>query len=217
MGTVIRFPARFHARASAAALRTPNSARKSKVMPATPRSAASVFTATHCDDGIPRSRQQLTVEGSSPSAAANAVVPPSLLMMSSGEVMDPNIVCVAQTCQGFATGKTTFSLNYGAIGNMMDPPEIISARLKALRRELGFPTQSSFAAKLGIDKSTYNLNETGARPLSFETACLIRREFGISIDWLFFGDLQQSALQTMARIGRGTEVPAARPKRSAGK
>jgi transcriptional regulator with XRE-family HTH domain len=100
---------------------------------------------------------------------------------------------------------------------MMDPPEIISSRLKALRRELGIKTQSAFAERLGIDKSTYNLYETGKRPLTFETACLIRREFGISIDWLFFGDLQQSALQTMARIGRGTEAPTAKLKRSAGK
>lgn len=97
---------------------------------------------------------------------------------------------------------------------MMDTPEIISARLKALRKELGIATQSGFAARLGIDKSTYNLYETGKRPLTFETACLIRREFGISIDWLFFGDLQQSAIQTMARIGRGSITPPAKVKRT---
>lgn len=100
---------------------------------------------------------------------------------------------------------------------MMDPPEIIAARLKALRRELGIKTQSAFAHKLGIDKSTYNLYETATRPLTFETACLIRREFGISVDWLFFGDLQQSAIQTMARIGRGTESPPTKQRRLARK
>ncbi len=100
---------------------------------------------------------------------------------------------------------------------MMDPPHIVSGRLRALRIELGFKSQSAFAEKLGIDKSTYNPYETGARPLTFETACLIRRHFGISIDWLFFGDLQQSAIQTMAKIGRGDEVPSPRAKRSASK
>ncbi len=89
---------------------------------------------------------------------------------------------------------------------MMDRPEIISSRLRDLRLELGYETQTAFANRLGIDKSTYNLYEKGKRPLTFETACLIRREFGISIDWLFFGDLQQSAIQTMAKIGRGTPV-----------
>lgn len=100
---------------------------------------------------------------------------------------------------------------------MMDSPEVISARLKALRKELGIKTQAAFAEKLGLDKSTYNPFEKGKRPLTFETACLIRRHFGVSIDWLFFGDLQQSAIQMMARIGRGTETPPAKPKRSASK
>ena len=100
---------------------------------------------------------------------------------------------------------------------MMDPPHIVSARLKALRKELGFKTQTAFASKLGLDKSTYNPYEKGTRPLTFETACLIRREFGISIDWLFFGDLQQSAIQTMAKIGRGTEPPIQKVRRTASK
>lgn len=97
---------------------------------------------------------------------------------------------------------------------MMDSHEIIAARLKALRKELNFSTQKAFAERLGIDKSTYNLYETGTRPLTFETACLIRREFGISIDWLFFGDLQQSALQTMARIGRAPDLVPAKQRKS---
>lgn len=98
---------------------------------------------------------------------------------------------------------------------MMDRPQIIAARLKALRLELGYKSQTAFAAKLGIDKSTYNPYEKGTRPLTFETACLIRREFGISIDWLFFGDLHQSAVQTMAKIGRGTEAPPTKARKTA--
>lgn len=98
---------------------------------------------------------------------------------------------------------------------MMDPPHIVAARLKALRLELGFKSQSAFAAKLGIDKSTYNPYEKGNRPLTFETACLIRREFGISIDWLFFGDLHQTAIQTMAKIGYGAETPAPKQRKAA--
>jgi len=100
---------------------------------------------------------------------------------------------------------------------MMDPPHLVSARLKALRQELGFKSQAAFAERLGIDKSTYNPFETGARPLTFETACLIRREFGISIDWLFFGDLQQGAIQTMAKIGRGTGAPPPKVRKTANK
>lgn len=88
-----------------------------------------------------------------------------------------------------------------------------------MRIELGFKTQIEFAQKLGIDKSTYNLYKTGKRAVSFETACLIRREYGISVDWLLFGDLQPGAIQIMARIGRGGSGPEKHlksPKRKAG-
>lgn len=91
-------------------------------------------------------------------------------MTESGVIMDPTLVCTVQTCQEFATRKTTFGSICGAIKSMMDAPEIIAKRLKALRKELGYKTQVEFAAKLGIDKSTYNPFETGTRPLTFETA-----------------------------------------------
>lgn len=138
-------------------------------------------------------------------------------MIESHVDMAANIVCIVQTSQGFATRKTTFSADCGVIDAMMDPADLVSARLKALRTELGFKSQAAFAERLGIDKSTYNPFETGARPLTFETACLIRREFGISIDWLFFGDLQQGAIQTMAKIGRGNAAPPAKVRRTANK
>lgn len=100
---------------------------------------------------------------------------------------------------------------------MIDPPEIIGNRLEALRKELGFKTQDAFAEKLGIDKSTYSSIKNGKRNLSFETACMIRKTWGISVDWLFFGDLQQSAIQVMAKIGRGEPVSAPSPhKRKTG-
>jgi len=86
---------------------------------------------------------------------------------------------------------------------MIDPPEIIGNRLAALQKELGFKEDYKFAEKLGIDKSTYSSIKNGRRNLSFETACVARREFGVSIDWLFFGDIQQVGIQAMARIGRG--------------
>lgn len=201
------YPARFHARARSisAGVNAPSSAKASKVISRMPRSEAIWESGSQYADGMPRQRQQLTVEADKESSEATSVVPPSSLMTKSGVIMPPKLVCAVQTCQVFATGKTTFSPKSDVMGSMMDPPEIISGRLRALRQELGYKTQTSFATKLGIDKSTYNLYETGKRPLTFETACLIRREFGISIDWLFFGDMQQSALQTMARIGRGPE------------
>jgi len=193
---------------TSSSLRAAKSAKASRVISDTPRSVANRDSASQCAEGIPRTRQLLTVGSACDSADATALVPPRELITESGVIMEGTIVCTVQTCQGFATRKTTFGPECDAINGMMDPPDKVARRLKALRKELGFSTQVGFAAKLGIDKSTYNPFEKGTRPLTFETACLIRRHFGISIDWLFFGDLQQSAIQTMAKIGRGDDAPA---------
>lgn len=71
---------------------------------------------------------------------------------------------------------------------MIDDPKTVAKRLKHLREALGFPTQAAFANELGIERNTYNPFEKGARELTFETACLIRKKFKIPIDWLFWGE-----------------------------
>lgn len=82
---------------------------------------------------------------------------------------------------------------------MIDPPEIIGPRLKALRLALGFKTQVEFADKLGIEKNTYNPFEKGTRELTFETACLIRRRFKIPTDYLFWGDMEDQLPAAVSR------------------
>jgi len=71
---------------------------------------------------------------------------------------------------------------------MIDPPEVIGPRLKALRLALGISTQVGFAEAIGVDKSTYNPWEKGGRSLTFEGACLIRKRFRVPLDYLFFGE-----------------------------
>lgn len=71
---------------------------------------------------------------------------------------------------------------------MIDDPKIVAKRLKNLREALGISTQAAFANELGIERNTYNPFEKGARELTFETACLIRKRFKIPIDWLFWGE-----------------------------
>lgn len=72
---------------------------------------------------------------------------------------------------------------------MVDPQEVIGPRLKALRLALGFKTQKAFAEAIGVEKNTYNPWEKGARPLTFEGACLIRKKFNIPLDYQFYGQL----------------------------
>jgi DNA-binding XRE family transcriptional regulator len=217
MSNVLSF-SRGQARASSSnadRLRAAKSARISNVMSDRSHLAANATIAAQCADGMPRLRHPLTVGSTSDNSLATAPVPPRAVMIES-QVMDENVVCTMQTCQEFASRKTTFGAEYGAIGAMVDTPKVIGNRLEALRKELGIKTQDAFAEKLGIDKSTYSLIKNGRRNLSFETACVARQQWGVSIDWLFFGDLQKSAIQMMARIGRGADEPASPQKRKAG-
>lgn len=120
--------------------------------------------------------------------------------------MDANLVCTMQTCQEFASSQTTFALGYGAITPMMDSPKVIAGRLDELRKELKIPTDQKFAEEIGLSKGQYSLIKNGKRNLSFETACVLKDKWNISLDWLFYGDFQQASIQIMTKIGRGPAV-----------
>lgn len=75
----------------------------------------------------------------------------------------------------------------------------VANRLVALREQLK-QDQKTFANSLGIEKNTYNAYERGKRPLTIETAKKIRRKYGISVDWLLFGDLGQPNREFIMQI-----------------
>lgn len=209
---LLKFPPR-HARASAGC-RVASSAKTSSVISFLPRSAASFASGKQRAGGIPRSRHPLTVESSSESAEATAPVPPRASMTRLGESsagsMPPTVVCTVQTCQGFASRKTTITPPCGPIGVMTDPPHVIGPRLRALRLALGqYPTQVSFALAIGVDKSTYNPWEKGTRALTFEAACVLRKKWGIPLDYLFYGANEDrlpshilARLEALRRLGK---------------
>lgn len=94
----------------------------------------------------------------------------------------------------------------------MDTDIEVSNRLAALREKLGLD-QASFAKSLGIEKNTYNAYERGKRPLTIETAKKIRRKYGISVDWLLFGDIGQPNYQFLMDIQPTIEVARREPVR----
>jgi hypothetical protein len=206
MGMLVRFTGQHHVRASAT---DPILAKASKVISASPRSEAKRDKASQCVGGMPRTRQTLTVEGASDSAEDTALVPPSASMTESVVIMDQTVVCETQTSQEFAFRKTTFVTGCDAIRPMPDSREVIFGRLEALRLELhaidpkaGFDAEGRFASAAGIDKTTYSLMKKYDRDLPFNAACRIKEIWGISLDWLYYGD-QPAGAQIMARIGRG--------------
>lgn len=213
MGIVLRFP-RAHKRASSS-FRAANAAKTSRVISDFPSSAARDTTAAQWPAGMPRVRQLLTVESDCAKALATAPVPPRATMIASEFSMEANIVRKLRTCQGFATCETTIRSKCDAIGDMDTDDQDVAKRLIAVRKKLGFTSQVAFAEKLDLTKSTYNPFETGERPLSMQVAKRIRVRFGISVDYLLFGDIGQPKEAVALELGPkpSAEPPAAEPRR----
>lgn len=191
----------------------------SNVISEMPRSAARRTSDRTRLDGIPRVRQTLTVGTESESASATALVPPRESMTESDVSMEGTIVCGLQTCQGFANRKTTFGTSYGAMGLMPDPREVIFGRLEALRFELAklnpetkFDTvEGRFAMAIGIHKTSWSQIKSFDRDLPLTAACRLKEQWGVSLDWLYYGD-QPTGTQIMAKIGRGPVLSVAPAK-----
>lgn len=182
---ILKFPSKRKRHARTSSGRAASAARASSVTSLRPPS--SLTSADQYSGGIARrARQVLTVDFATDKEDANCVVPPSESMMVS-TVMPTEIVRITRTSQEFANRETTFLQGRGSLAGMIDPPEIIGPRLKALRIALGFPRQNKFAAAIGVEKNTYNPWEKGTRPLTFESACTIRQKFQIPLDYLFYG------------------------------
>lgn len=94
----------------------------------------------------------------------------------------------------------------------MDTDMEVANRLVALREKLDMD-QTTFAKSLGIEKNTYNAYERGKRPLTIETAKKIRRRYGISVDWLLFGDIGQPNHQFLLSIEPPAPIPVRPPVR----
>ena len=200
MGKVVRLFARRHARASSS-LRAAKAAKTSREMSGFPSAPASDTIAAQWPAGMPRVRQELTVESDCPSADATAPVPPRATMMASEVSMDATIVRMVRTSQGFANCETTIFPVYGSIDPMEpDSDEAVGRRIIALREKVGIQ-QQVLAKQIHVAKSTLNGYEKGDRPLTMESARRIRRRFGVTLDWLLFGDMQATGRSLMLEIG----------------
>jgi transcriptional regulator with XRE-family HTH domain len=128
-------------------------------------------------------------------------------------VIPSAIVRTVRTVKPFAKGETTFRMDYGAIAPM-DSDEEIARRLVAVRKHVGL-NQSEMADRLNIAKNTLNGFEKAKRSLTLETAKRIRQRFGISVDWLLFGDIGQPSQGIAIELGPnpGQPEPAAKPEK----
>lgn len=82
----------------------------------------------------------------------------------------------------------------------MDTDHDVARRLIAVREHFKL-TQVAFAEKLHIAKNTLNGFEKANRQLTLETAKRIRQRFGVSVDWLLFGDIGQPSHGLVVELG----------------
>ncbi len=87
----------------------------------------------------------------------------------------------------------------------MDGDQDVARRLIAVRERQKM-SQVEFAEKLHIAKNTLNGFERGKRSLTLETAKRIRKRFGISVDWLLFGDIGQPSHAIAVELGPVPDV-----------
>lgn len=209
-GNVVRLDEQRHALASTKR-RAESSAKTSSVMSERPRAAASLTKPIHLAPGMPPGRDfhPLTVDGASSSAAATAIVSPAATMSDSQvhgdlRLMETSIVRTARTCQVTAICEATIRLPHGEISTM-DSDNDVARRLIAIRDHFGL-SQVAFAKNLNIAKNTLNGYETGSRSLTLETAKRIHRRYGISLDWLLFGDIGQPSHELVVKFGPAPRI-----------
>lgn len=65
----------------------------------------------------------------------------------------------------------------------------IARRLVLTRRALGIEHQQDFGRAAGLSQSQYHHFESGKRRLSLEAALALCETYGLSLDWLYRGDM----------------------------
>lgn len=69
---------------------------------------------------------------------------------------------------------------------MADAREAVAARLKRIR-EIFDMDKKTFAEKAGMTQQTYGPFENATRDLSLEAAKKLRKAYGVSLEFIYFG------------------------------
>ena len=68
-------------------------------------------------------------------------------------------------------------------------PVMVAPRLAALREALGL-NKTDFAARIGIDKSSYTKIEKGEKPLLVGSAYRIYQLYGVDLNYIYMGQVR---------------------------
>lgn len=97
-------------------------------------------------------------------------------------------------------------LEMTTIGGMTDAPRIpqidmpgVARRVTALRLISGL-TQDAFAKSFGLDPSSYTKVMKSTKPLKSEHAFAIAERWGVTMDFIYRGDLSKMDETTRAKV-----------------
>ena len=85
---------------------------------------------------------------------------------------------------------------------MPDSVQTIANRLILTRHALGFPEQVDFCEHIGVAKNVYNPFEKARRRISLDVAIKIRTRCGVSLDWIYCGDVAAISANLYKKIAR---------------
>ncbi|MBK4216117.1 helix-turn-helix transcriptional regulator [Paracoccus caeni] len=80
-----------------------------------------------------------------------------------------------------------------------DDINAVAARLKAAREALEL-TKRSFAERAGMSENTYGPFENAIRPLSLEAAKKIRKAHGLTLEFMYFGKIDDLPHRIVAKL-----------------
>lgn len=69
-----------------------------------------------------------------------------------------------------------------------DAPDAVAARLARAREILGL-SKREFAERAGISEQAYGPVENAKRPLSLEQAKRLRKAYGLTLEFMYFGSI----------------------------
>lgn len=75
----------------------------------------------------------------------------------------------------------------------------VAARLRAAREALGL-TKREFAERAGLGEQTYGPFENGVRPLSLIAAKKLRRAHGLTLEFMYFGKIEDLPHRIATRL-----------------
>lgn len=70
----------------------------------------------------------------------------------------------------------------------IESPKAIGQRLKSARLALGYREKKVYAERAGLTAQTYGPWELGEREITREGAKALRRTYGLSLDFIYFGN-----------------------------